>query len=333
MNSPAIQPILSMTSSSLRRFLISAAVLGSLLNAAAVACDSCALYIADGGGRPGFTGVVAPQFTHLGTVYHGDEELPNPVGQYLDSVNTQFILGYSQGGRWHVQAALPYIVRTYRRPDHAEIETGRVDGLGDATLSAHYRLWEHTAARGDAFTFDVLGGIKFATGDDDLLGETVGHHHHHHANYPDSGIHAHDLALGSGSTDYLIGADAGWTRGRLFARASIQYKIRRPGAFDYRYANETSWEIGAGGHLVLTHERTLAVQAMLSEDRKGLDELAGEPQVDTGISTRYAGVRAHGTVGQRFAADAAVEVPVRIRTSETMIVPDYRLRGAVTWRF
>jgi len=310
---------------------LSAVVLGSLTRA--VACDSCALYIADGADRPGFTATVAPQFTHLGSVQNGNDELPNPVNQYLDSLNTQFVLGYSQGTRWHLQATLPYIVKTYLRPDHAEIETGRVSGIGDATLALQYLAWEHASARGDEFTLNVLGGVKFATGDADHLGDEIGHHFHHHANFPDSGVHGHDLALGSGSTDYLFGGDAQWTHGRLFLRGSIQYKLRTPGAFDYEMADETSWEVGAGGHMVLTHEHSLAVQALLAEDHKGLDTLAGEPQADTGISVRYAGARLHGTIGQRFAADASAEWPIRIRTTETMVVPDYRLRGAVTWRF
>jgi len=146
-------------------------------------------------------------------------------------------------------------------------------------------------------------------------------------------VHGHDLALGSGSTDYLLGGDAQWTHGRLFLRGAIQYKLRTPGAFDYEMADETSWELGAGGHAILTHHHSLALQALLSEDHKGLDTLAGEPQEDTGISVRYAGVRVHGSIGQRFTADASWETPIRIRTSETMVVPDYRLRGAVTWRF
>jgi hypothetical protein len=317
---------------SLSRLVLSAAVLGGLTRAA-VACDSCALYIADGADRPGFTATVAPQFTHLGTVQDGAAELPNPVNQYLDSLNTQFVLGYSQGGPWHLQATLPYLVKTYRRPDHADIETGRVSGIGDATLAAQYRLWQHTAARGDEFEFNVLGGVKFATGDADHLGDEIGEEEHHHAEFPESGVHGHDLALGSGSTDYLFGGAALWTHGRLFLRGSIQYKLRTPGAFDYELADETSWELGAGGHVVLTHEHSLAVQALLSEEHKGLDTLAGEPQEDTGISVRYAGARVHGTIGQRFAADAAIELPIRIRTSATMVVPDYRVRGAVTWRF
>lgn len=43
--------------------------------------------------------------------------------------------------------------------------------------------------------------------------------------------------------------------------------------------------------------------------------------------------QAPGTLGQRFGADASVELPVRIRTTETMVVPDYRIRAAVNWRF
>ena len=43
--------------------------------------------------------------------------------------------------------------------------------------------------------------------------------------------------------------------------------------------------------------------------------------------------RVTGTVGTRLTADASVELPVRIRTTETMVVPDYRIRAAVNWRF
>jgi hypothetical protein len=146
-------------------------------------------------------------------------------------------------------------------------------------------------------------------------------------------VHGHDLALGSGSTDWLLGADARWTHGRLFAQGSLQYKLRRPGAFDYRMADETSWEFGAGGHVVLTHARSLAVQALLSEEHKGRDTLAGDEQEDTGISVRYLGGRISGSIGPRFTANASLELPVRIRTSETMVVPDYRIRAAANWRF
>jgi hypothetical protein len=317
---------------SLPRLLATAVLLGGLTRAA-VACDSCALYLAEGAGRPGFTLAVAQQFTRLGSVWQGDRHLGNPVDQYLESSTTQLTLGWSQGGPWQVQFTLPYISRSYRRPEHALIDSGRERGPGDATLAGRYRLASLATTGGDELELNVLGGVEFATGDAGHLGDEIGHHFHHHAGFPDSGVHGHDLALGSGSTDWLLGADGRWTHRRLFVQGSLQYKLRRPGAFDYRMADETSWEIGAGGHVVLTHAHSLALQALVSEEHKGLDLLAGDAQEDTGISVRYLGARVSGSVGQRFSASASLELPVRIRTSETMVVPDYRVRAAANWRF
>lgn len=312
-------------------FLLAAGLLGGFTRA--VACDSCALYLAEGADRPGFTLAVAQQFTRLGSVWSGRQQLGNPVDQYLESSTTQVTLGWSRGGPWHAQLTLPYISRRYLRPEHALIETGRESGLGDTTLAGRYQVAKFTSARGDEFEFNLVGGVEFGTGDAEHLGDEIGHHFHHHAGFPDSGVHGHDLALGSGSTDWLLGADARWTHGRLFARGSLQQKLNRPGKFDYRLADETAWEIGAGGHVVLTHAHSLAVQALASEDHKGLDSLAGDAQVDTGISVRYLGARVSGSIGQRFTAQASVEIPVRIRTTETMVVPDYRLKAAANWRF
>jgi hypothetical protein len=48
---------------------------------------------------------------------------------------------------------------------------------------------------------------------------------------------------------------------------------------------------------------------------------------------RYLGARVAGTLGRRFESDVSVEVPVRIRTTDTMVAPDYRVRAALNWRF
>lgn len=312
------------------KILLSAALLGGLTRTG-LACDSCALYVAEGTDRPGWTLSVAQQFTRLGTVWQGDQRLGNPVNQYLDSSVTQLTASYGRGP-WSLQFTLPFVTRSYLRPEHALIETGRESGWGDATLAACYRLWRHETDT-DAFEFNVLGGVKFATGDATHLGDELGEDFHHHAGFPDSGIHGHDLALGSGSTDYVLGADTEWRRGRFFLRGSLQYKLRRPGAFDYRLADETAWEAGPGAYVILKESRSLAVQALFSAEHKGLDTLAGEAQVDTGFSGRYVGGRISGTLGEHLVAAASIELPVWRHTTETMVVPDYRLRAAVTWRF
>ncbi len=308
--------------------LVSLAVLSGLTHAA-VACDSCALYLAEGAEAPGFTLSVAHQYARMGTLWNGSAETGNPIDQYVDSHTTQVGVAYSTGGPWHLQLSVPYVDRAFFRPDHSRTERGRDQGLGDIILAGRHRVLKTTTRHGDEWAVHVLGGMKFGTGNADRL-KPANHVHHH---FVPSGVHEHDLALGSGSTDWLIGADASWVRARWFARAQIQHELRRPGAFGYRFGDETSWELGAGRYLFLTREKTLSWQALFSGDRRGLDSLGGIPDDDTGVNVRYVGGRVAGTFGSRFSADASVELPVRIRTTETMVVPDYRIRAALNWRF
>lgn len=303
-----------------------------VLSRAASACDSCALFVANGEGLVGFNASIAHQFTRFGSVWQGSHRLPNPVGQFLNSSITQLTLGYAPRETWQFQATLPYIVRSYERPAHALVEKGRVSGVGDATLAGRYILLNRQSEN-RGLMVAVLGGAEFGTGNANHLGDEIGGHFHHHANFPDSGIHGHDLSLGSGSTDFILGADGQWRSRHTYLRGSVQHKLRRPGKFGYRFADETSWDVAVGHYLFLTEPRTLALECVFSAEHKGLDTLARVAQLDTGFSGRYVGARLRTTAGASFAADLGGELPVRLRTTETMVVPDYRLRAAATWRF
>ncbi len=312
-----------------RPLLILAAFCG--FTRAAVACDTCALFLAEGEGHAGFTLANATQFTHFGTLWDGAHRQPNVVGQSLDSTITQLTLAYGNGGPWLVQAALPYLRRTFTRPDDGAIEHGRVSGLGDATLAARLTAW-HRETGSSMLALAVFGGVKFATGNADHLGDELAEAEPGASPLPASGIHGHDLALGSGATDFVFGGDATAHIGRWFARTSLQYKLHRAGKFGYRFADEVATEVAAGRYLVLEHTRTLAVQAFLAAEHKGLDVLRGATQDDTGFSFRNAGARVMASFGDAWAADASVEVPIWRRTSALMAVPDYRARASLSWR-
>ena len=150
---------------------------------------------------------------------------------------------------------------------------------------------------------------------------------------PESGIHGHDLTLGSGSVDGLVGTSVSARWRRLFFTASAQYSIRSTGSYDYRYANDVTWSGGPGGYLLLGDPWTLSVQLNISGEQKGLDTFQGAKAGDTGTTAVYLGPELQLTWKNRVSLDFGVDLPVVMNTTSFQTVPDYRLHGSLTFRF
>lgn len=297
------------------------------------ACDTCAIYTAsqaEGESTTGFFTGAAYQFTDFDHVRVSGREIHDPSGQYLHSSIEQWMAGYNITPALSVQLNVPYIYRSYRRPEGFSIDKGSAEGFGDASVAANYLLLRED--RTDfTFTWNLTGGLKLPTGDTHRIREEFGEMETPGA--PASGIHGHDLALGSGSFDGLLSTSAYFRYQRFFATASLQYDLRNQGADHYRYANEFSWDGGIGAYLLLRHEYTLALEATVSAMDKSTDTFMGENADDTGMHILYAGPKLIATWKNRLSAEAAVEVPVSIHNSALQSVPDLRVRTGVTWRF
>jgi hypothetical protein len=285
-------------------------------------CDLCSVYAAteaQGGSGKGFFGGVAEQFTHFGTVQEDGHKVASE-GQYIDSSVAQVFAGYNFNNNVGVQLNLPVIYRAFG----SETIHGTELGIGDVSLVGTFTPYRHLSERFN-FSWTLLGGVKFPTGDSSRL------------NTPDSelpeGIGGHDLALGSGSYDGLVGTGVSGRWKRLFASASLQYAIRSEGDFQHHYANDLTWFGGPGVYLVLGHQYTLSLQAVVSGETKGKDTFSGVPDGDSAETLVYLGPQVNLTWGSRLAVVAGVDLPVSRDNSGLQVLPDYRVRGAVTLRF
>jgi hypothetical protein len=324
------------------------------------ACDICAIYTATEmwAGRVGFRLGVAEQVSSFATLQEGGEEVDNPDDEHLTSSITQVLFGYNLSPRFGVQLNVPIISRTFRRVEENGIVHGDATGIGDVSLLADVLAFNRIGER-SLLRVSLLGGLKLPSGDSDRLGEEIEEEDEdgeeegalraprttrarvqrgsHTAAGPhteeQSGIHGHDLALGSGSVDGIIGGRIFWSWRRLFVTTAAQWAIRTEGAFDYRYADDLTWSGGPGGFVLLDHERALALQALFSGETKGEDTLGGATLDDTAITALYLGPGITLTWGTSLAADLAADLPVLQNNSGLQIVPDFRLRGGVTWRF
>ena len=289
----------------------------------ALACDLCSVYTAteaQGGTGKGFFAGVAEQFTYFNTYQIDGKEVPNVGNQYINSSISQVFLGYNISDRIGVQFNLPVIYREYGY----QSQRGSELGISDVSLVGNFRLYELETKK-FTFSWTALGGVKFPTGDSAHL----------NPDEPDfaPGIGGHDLTLGSGSFDGLVGTGffARWKR--LFLTGAMQYALRTEGDFNYQFANDWIWMGGPGGYILLGDQSTLSLQALVSGESKGLDTIGGVPTDDTALTAVYLGPQINFTWSGKLSAQLGVDFPVSVNASGQQVVPDYRVRGAVTWRF
>jgi len=294
----------------------------------ALACDLCAVYMAteQRESRMGVFAGLAEQYTHFDTVQHAGEEVPKP-GERLQSFITQIVAGYSFTPRLAVQVNIPLIARDFRRQHEDGFVSGDESGLGDLSLVAAWTAYTNVSEN-MLSRLTLLGGLKLPSGNSRRIKEELVETHEH-----ESAIHGHDLALGSGSVDGILGAQLFWAWRRAFLAGGLQYVWRTEGDFEYEYANDLMWNGGPGVFMLLGHNYTVGLQAELTGESKGNDTLAGMKESDTAITSLYMGPDARFTWGTSLGANLAVDLPVLQHTSGLQIVPDYRLRAGFTWRF
>jgi hypothetical protein len=292
---------------------------------------------------------LAEQFTHFGTLQLDGREVDNPTSQYLDSSITQTVAGYSFTSRFALQINIPLIYRSFERPEGLTIDRGTESGLGDISLLGKFVLFHKETGGTTKLMFDdpknphfevrepeltvsalLLGGVKFPTGGTSRLKEEFNEMDVPGA--PESGIHGHDLTLGSGSYDGIMGGQFALRYTSFFFLADTQFTLRGEGAHQYQFANDLSWSGGPGYYLVRTRKTIVGLQLVCSGEHKGLDRFQGNAAEDTGITSVFLGPRVVASFG-KVSAELAVELPVSIDNTALQVVPDYRLRGSVAIRF
>ena len=324
------------------------------------ACDLCGCYTPQLETMPGmeantsprwwngFYGAVAEQFTHFGTVQIDGREVSNPTGQYENSSITQLVAGYTFNDRFALQLNTPLIYREFKRPEGFAIDRGTESGLGDMSLILKAVAFHYSS--GAQKEFDVSGknpiaidhepnftislvllsGVKFPTGDSSRIEEEF--HEIDIPGAPPSGIHGHDLTLGTGSFDGIFGGQISLRYKNFFADQSLQFTLRGDATHQYHFANDLSWDGGPGYYFIRTQETIVGLQFVISGEHKDVDRFRGKPAEDTGITSVFIGPRVVASRG-RWSAEVEVDLPALIENTALQVVPDYRLRGAISFQF
>ena len=314
----------------LRFTIIAAALSASRL----VACDFCVcdLPYMDISSKPGWHARLSEQFTHFGTLQQDGRSIANPAGEHLDSSITQIIVGYDFAHALGVQLSVPLVSRSFQRWHHGALDTGSVNGVGDVSFLAHWAPM-HIQHAEFLFITRFFAGISLPTGDSDRVLEEGAESGGGESETVASGLHGHDLALGTGSVSGLFGVDARVQWKRLFFTAGIEGVVRTRGAHGYTFADEMSWHGELGAFLVDCPDFNLALAAECTGSSKGQDVFQGTRATDTSATFVFLGPKISATWSKRYHAEVAVDFPVLREASGVQAVPDYRISATVGIRF
>ena len=317
--------------------IVLTAITATLFSSRLAACDFCACELPSMGldNHTGWRVNVSEQFTHFGTLQQDGHAVANPAGERLDSSVTQFIIGYDFAHALGVQLSVPMVHRSFQRWHNGVLENGSVGGVGDVSFLAH---WAPIHIQGSEFllTARFFAGISLPTGDSSRVleegaesaGEGEGG-----GEAMASGIHGHDLALGTGSVSGIFGVDAHVQWKRIFASVGIEGVARTKGAHGYTFADEMSWHGELGAFLVDADDFNLALAAECTGASKGQDVFQGTVATDTSATFVFLGPKISATWGKRYHADLSVAFPVIRENSGVQAVPDYRVSATFGIRF
>ena len=176
----------------------------------------------------------------------------------------------------------------------------------------------------------LLTGVKFPTGATERLKEEFNEVEVPGA--PESGIHGHDLTLGTGSYDGIFGGQSSLRYKSFFFQTDVQFTLRGDGAHQYHFANDLTWSGGPGYYFIRNAHAIVGLQFVVSGEYKDLDRFRGKKAEDTGITTVAVGPRIVASLG-KVSAELGADLPVLIDNTALQVVPDYRIRGGIAIRF
>jgi hypothetical protein len=321
----------------------------------AEACELCAIYsagTAQSQAESGFLFTVSEQYIPYETPQFEGKEVTISNPSYVDASITHVVPGYNFNSWLGVSVNIPVAYLNFRRTDLRYsltappvlfTEKGSKFGLGDTALIGRVTLYRKSAMR-YAVSVNLLGGVKFPTGDASRLDNEVAQARlfeslippgtpHDPLGHSIASVHPHMLALGSGSYDGVFGLTANARWKRWFFNGQFQYYLRTKGEAGFQYGNELIVSGGPGAYVFFGDAWTLSLQANAIYDTMGRDELIGKISDRTGETAWYMGPFLTLTIGDRFSANAGVDVPLRIANKGFQSVPDYELRGGISWRF
>lgn len=325
-------------------FVVAIAVASLAFSRPLFACDICAIYTSSSMAaheKGSYTIAISEQLTSFD---RAESEPENSIrdGELVRSFSTtQFAFAYDVSEVFGLQVNLPMIGRRFDRIEGYRAETMDDLGLGDMAVLGSYSVMNDQEADWTNLA-SVTIGIKLPTGDTGVLedvseegardGESLASLKHHTVAV-NSGVGGRVLTFGSGSVDFIFGANSFLRYQKMILLTQVQYTLRTEGDYDYEFADDFVFTTGPGVFLYNQHPYNFAVRAALSGEFKGKDNFAGEVVQGSQVSNLYLGPETILIWDDRVNATLGLDFRVTGEDTDATVVPETRLRLSMAYSF
>ena len=328
-------------------FILTNTLVASLITTSvvtpAMACDLCAIHIAKSASQPQVGGLLIGSKAHY-TRYEGTASAFAPVSpifleeQSFNSTIIQLYAQYRASEKIWFQTSIPYIYRDFKRLRNTRIEKGEEYGFGDTSVLLGYEPVQ-IEEEDYSLRFNLYGGVKFPTGDDDRLEEEQQESDALdvaallHATPDGNLISGSELALGTGSIDIPLGASIWAQKDKFFFELAAQYAIRTEGGSDFRYGNGFFADVGPGVFLFYDHKKSLALKVALSADFKDKDKLNGEEIARSDQNRMFIGPQLRLTISDQLLASLGIDFSIADDNELEGVQAKHKVSAALSYRF
>ena len=310
----------------------------------ASACDPCALYNASrmfGHSPESFTLGVSNQYTSFDKATKPDSGSIRD-GELVKGFNTtQLNFGYDLNEKSGLQLTLPLVTRRFNTISRYQSESDSDFNLGDSIIAGNYSFYNYRDGEVVVLA-GVTAGIKLPTGDTGVLEDvstsgangglkTKNLFKHHQLSSSSGGGRA--LTFGSGSVDYIVGANLLTRYKRYFFLTNYQYTLRTEGDFDYEFADDMVWSTGPGYYFAVDDKYTVGTRVVASGEYKASDKLKGNKVEYSALSNLYVGPEIIATINNRYFIETGIDFRTSSEDASLTVVPTTRFRFSLSYRF
>ncbi len=269
------------------------------------------------------------------TMLTGSSDTPDAADEKIATTLVNLYYSHNILEETNLDINLPVVSQAYTERPNYTYDSGRDTSLGDLSLLLTFRPF--FGVKDDKLVdWRIRAGVKLPTGDSGELknypntnslprpGDPV---------YPTSAVHPYDRALGSGSTDWIVGSSYVVRYEEFFGVLDGQFIGRTTGENDFKFGDTITAHAMPGYIFSQTRGNEFSILMDASYRYSAQSSYDGQTVDDSGQTAFTLGPQLMANFQKQTIVSIGIDIPLYQSVEGTQLASDYEILAAVMTGF